>query len=101
MRTDTPGGIVANMKLPEEHSVDVLKRLRRVEGQVRGIQAMIEEGRECSDVVTQFAAAIRALERSGFKFLANTMAECNRHPDAAASEGYTADKLEKLFLQLA
>ena len=89
------------MQLPDEQTAAVIKRLKRVEGQIRGIQGMIEDGRECTDVITQFAAAIRALEQSGFKFLANTMAECNLHPDVAASEGYTAQKLEKMFLQLA
>lgn len=89
------------MQLPEKQTTEVVNRLRRVEGQIRGIQKMVEEGRECADVITQFAAAIRALEQSGFKFLANTMAECNLHPDLAIAEGYTADKLEKMFLQLA
>jgi DNA-binding FrmR family transcriptional regulator len=89
------------MNLPDEQSGDVLTRLRRVEGQLRGIQSMIEDGRECTDVITQFAAAIRALEHAGFKFLAATMAECNLNPDQAASQGYTAEKLEKMFLQLA
>jgi DNA-binding FrmR family transcriptional regulator len=43
----------------------LLNRLRRVEGQIRGIQRMLEEGRECEDVLTQLVAARSALDRVG------------------------------------
>jgi DNA-binding FrmR family transcriptional regulator len=43
----------------------LLTRLRRVEGQIRGIQRMLEEGRDCEDVFTQLAAARSALDRVG------------------------------------
>jgi len=89
------------MELDEQIAADLLKRLRRAEGQIRGIQAMIDDGRECTDVVTQFAAAIRALEQAGFKYFAATMAQCALDPEKAAANGYSPDKLEKLFLQLA
>ena len=46
---------------------DVLTRLRRVQGQIAGIIAMIEDGRDCVDVVTQLSAASRALDRAGWK----------------------------------
>jgi DNA-binding FrmR family transcriptional regulator len=49
------------MEFPEEIIDDLRKRLRRVEGQVRGVEAMLAEGRECRDVVTQLSAATRAL----------------------------------------
>jgi len=49
------------MELDEQVLADLQKRLRRVEGQIRGIQGMIDDGRECSDVVTQFAAAMKAI----------------------------------------
>ncbi len=89
------------MELSEETLADLMKRLRRVEGQIRGIQGMIEDGRECSDVVTQFAAAMRALEQSGFKYFAATLAQCALDPERAEASGYSPEKLEKLFLQLA
>jgi DNA-binding FrmR family transcriptional regulator len=79
---------------------DVLGRLKRVQGQVGGIIRMIEEGRDCSDVVTQLAAASRALDRAGFKIIATGMRQCmvaddqgTRHLDEA--------ELERLFLSLA
>ena len=80
------------MKFPEEVSTDVIKRLRRLEGQVRGIQRMIEEGDECRDIVTQLAAAQGALDRVGFKLMAAALSS----PDLAAD---TAE-LETLFLKL-
>ncbi len=80
---------------------EILKRLRRVEGQVRGIHAMIEDDRECADVVTQFAAATHALEQASFKYFAAALAECALDPDRAADNGYTPERLEKLFLRLA
>lgn len=89
------------MELDEKVATDLQKRLRRAEGQLRGIQAMIDDGRECTDVVTQFAAAIRAVEQAGFKYFAATMAQCALDPEKAAASGYSPDKLEKLFLQLA
>lgn len=89
------------MELEPDVVRDLLSRLRRVEGQIRGIQAMVDSRRECTDVVTQFAAAIRALEQAGFKYFAATLAQCTLDPDRAAANGYTPEKLEKLFLQLA
>ncbi len=82
--------------------VDQIKaRLRRIEGQLRGIEGMLDEARECSDVVTQFAAATRALEQAGYQYFAATLAQCASDPDIAADAGYSAEKLEKMFLQLA
>ena len=58
------------MDLPEQTIDDLLKRLRRVEGQIRGIQQMLVDGRECRDVVTQISAASKALDQAGFKLVA-------------------------------
>lgn len=80
--------------------VDVLARLRRVQGQVGGIVRMIEEGRDCSDVVTQLAAASRALDRAGFKIIAAGLRQCIADQDAATSRLDEA-QLERLFLSLA
>ncbi len=88
------------MELDPTTLSDLMRRLRRVEGQIRGVQQMIEDGRECTDVVTQFAAALRALEQAGFKYFSATLTQCALDPERAAANGYTAEKLEKLFLQL-
>ena len=78
----------------------VIRRLRRAQGQVGGVIKMIEEGRDCADVVTQLAAASRALDRAGFKIIATGLQQC-----AASARRSRADadraQLEKLFLSLA
>jgi DNA-binding FrmR family transcriptional regulator len=79
---------------------DVLGRLRRVQGQVGGIVRMIEEGRDCADVVMQLAAASRALDRAGFKIIATGMRQCMVDGDEGARR-INADELERLFLSLA
>ena len=57
------------MQLDETTSADLVRRLRRIEGQVRGIIRMIEGNRDCAEIVTQLAAASRALDRAGFRLL--------------------------------
>ena len=57
------------MRFPEDVNDDVLKRLRRLEGQIRGVQRMIEEGQDCTDVVTQLSACKAALDRVGYRLV--------------------------------
>jgi DNA-binding FrmR family transcriptional regulator len=80
---------------------DLSLRLRRIEGQIRGIQAMIEESRECRDIVTQIAAASKALDQVGFKMLASGLSSCLEDPKKSAKQGYSISEVEKLFLKLA
>lgn len=54
----------------------VLKRLRRIEGQVRGVQGMIEENRYCIDVVTQVTAIQAALDKVALELLSDHAAHC-------------------------
>lgn len=89
------------MDVPETTRDDLVRRLRRIEGQVRGIQAMLDDNRECRDVVTQISAAARALEQVGFKLLASGLAWCLEHPEQAAAAGEPAEEFERLFLKLA
>jgi len=79
---------------------DVVTRLKRVQGQVGGIIRMIEEGRDCSAVVTQLAAASRALDRAGFKIIAAGMRQTLVSNDAGIRSIEEAE-LERLFLSLA
>jgi DNA-binding FrmR family transcriptional regulator len=88
------------MDLLHDDRDDILKRLKRVEGQLRGLQAMIDDGRDCNDVLTQFAAANRALSRAGFRFFSATMEQCRLNPELALEQGYSSDALEKMFLRL-
>ncbi len=85
------------MKLDDRSVGAVLNRLRRAQGQLSGVIAMIESGRDCSEVVTQLAAVSRALDKAGFKILASGMRQCLSADDAPLTE----EQLEKLFLTLA
>ena len=80
-----------------------LSRLRRAQGQLGGVIAMIEQGRSCRDVVTQLAAVSRALDRAGFKIVASGLRDCITRPEAqlADTPAMSIDELEKLFLSLA
>lgn len=89
------------MDLPEQTIDDLLKRLRRVEGQIRGIQQMLLDGRECRDVVTQISAASKALDQAGFKLVASGLTYCLNHPEQAAEEGYDILDVQKMFMKLA
>ncbi|WP_019926561.1 metal-sensitive transcriptional regulator [Nocardia sp. BMG111209] len=79
----------------------MLNRLRRAHGQLVGVIAMIEQGRDCKEVVTQFAAVSRALDRAGFEIVATGLRECLTDEGAGGSESMTEAELEKLFLALA
>ena len=79
----------------------VLNRLRRAQGQLAGVISMIEQGRDCKDVVTQLAAVSRALDRAGFKIVATGLKECMSGNVEEGKEPMTEAELEKLFLALA
>ncbi len=80
---------------------EVVTRLKRVQGQVAGIVSMIEEGRDCGEVVTQLAAVSRALDRAGFKVVANGLQQCATAEGRGEKPPMSAEQLEKLFLALA
>ena len=74
-----------------------VRRLRRVEGQIAGVIRMLEEGRDCRDVVVQVAAVSRALDKAGFAIIASGLRDCLAKPEPDRS----LDELERLFLSLA
>lgn len=55
---------------------EIVMRLKRIEGQIRGIQRMVEEGAACPEILTQVAAATAALKRAGSAIVRTYMAEC-------------------------
>lgn len=83
----------------------VLNRLRRAQGQISGVIRMIEEGRDCEDVVTQLSAASRALDRAGFAIIATGLQQCLTDADGDGKSDESREqmraRLEKLFLSLA
>ena len=89
------------MKLPEEVIRDVRTRLHRVAGQIEGIEGMLDEGRECRDVVMQISAATKALEQAGFRLVAAGLTYCVANPEQAEVEGYSLEEVQKMFMKLA
>jgi DNA-binding FrmR family transcriptional regulator len=85
----------------DEAMTAVLNRLRRAQGQLSGVISMIEQGRDCKDVVTRWAAVSKALDRAGFKIVATGLRECLAGNAAGGRDPMTEAELEKLFLSLA
>jgi DNA-binding FrmR family transcriptional regulator len=79
---------------------DLQKRLRRAEGQIRGVQQMLDDKRDCREVVTQLSAAISALEQAGFRLVAAGLSWCMANPEAADECGYSVDEVQRLFMKL-
>ncbi len=89
------------MNSNDDAIAQVLNRLRRAQGQLAGVIAMIEAGRDCKDVVTQLAAVSKALDRAGFKIVATGLRECLTETPEGEHAPLSIDELEKLFLALA
>lgn len=71
--------------LPAEERADMIARLKRIEGQAKGIQKMIEEGRDCVDVLNQIAAVRAAVTALSGEMLEAFALRCLRHPEDFAS----------------
>jgi CsoR family transcriptional regulator, copper-sensing transcriptional repressor len=77
-----------------ENKEVMLKRLRRIEGQVKGVQKMIEVDKPCNDVITQITAIRAAISKAGLLILENYSTSCVKAMDS------TEDK-EKVLAELA
>lgn len=86
------------MKLSAEEMTTVTRRLKRAQGQIGGIIKMIEDERDCQEIVTQLAAVSKALDRAGFAVISTGLKECLTNPD---TNDVDLSSLEKLFLSLA
>lgn len=86
------------MQLDVEMVGPVVNRLRRAQGQLAGVLRMLEESRDCADVVTQLAAVSRALDKAGFALITTGLEQCIRAGDDGELD---REKLEKVFLSLA
>ncbi|RYC11277.1 metal-sensitive transcriptional regulator [Nocardioides zhouii] len=88
------------MELDPTQMKPVINRIRRAQGQLAGVLRLLEEGRECEDVVTQLAAVSKALDRAGFAIVASGLQQCLVDGDGDI-DSLDVKKLEKLFLSLA
>jgi DNA-binding FrmR family transcriptional regulator len=95
--------VVVELTMAEKELKAVVNRLRRAQGQITGVIKMIEEGRDCEEVVTQLAAASRALDKAGFAVIATGLQHCLSDSEMAADgdREQMRARLEKLFLSLA
>ncbi|MGE3150671.1 MAG: metal-sensitive transcriptional regulator [Pseudorhodoplanes sp.] len=74
-----------------------VKRLKRIEGQVRGLVRMVEDDRYCIDVVTQIAAARSALRRLEEEVLRDHVSHCVEHAIASGNKAEQRKKIEELM----
>ena len=84
------------MQLDPAEMRPVVNRIKRAHGQLAGVLRMLEEARECEDVVTQLAAVSKALDRARFAIVATGLQQC-----MAEGDSLDVQKMEKLFLTLA
>ncbi len=85
------------MQLHPDATKTAISRLRRAEGQIGGVIRMLEQGRDCKDVVTQLAAVSRALDKADFSVVASGLKQCLTSPESELDVA----AMEKLFLSLA
>jgi len=92
--------VVKRASLPEEARQQLLGRLRRIEGQARGVQRMVKEQRECTEIMNQLAS-IRAATYSASLFLLKHYArECWVNPGGDQQRGEPFEDLLELMLRL-
>lgn len=75
----------------------ILNRLRRLEGQIRGLQAMVESGQECDAVLTQVMAAKSALNQVGLRIISHSMKTCVAGSEATTREEIVDESLAVLL----
>jgi len=83
-----------------EHGYDkqqIVKRLHRIEGQVRGIERMVEDDRYCIDILTQISAVSTALESLGFKILDDHVNHCVTGAIASGDKAEAEAKTRELL----
>ena len=87
------------IEIPKEDVDNLALRLRRIAGQINGIEKMLLEGRECESVINQIAAASKALDQVGFKLVAAGLRNCltSQSSEDAADD---ISRLEKYFSRL-
>ena len=92
---------MTTIHLSDEEMTKLANRLRRAQGQIGGVLRMIEEGRECQDIVMQLAAVRRAVDRAGFSIIATGLKQCVTEAHERGDEEFDTALMEKLFISLA
>ncbi len=82
-----------------EEQERVLNRLARIEGQVRGLQRMIEEGKECEQILAQLAAVRSALDHVGTYLISHRMKECMEEEAGVTFDPAALEKAFEVFFK--
>jgi len=96
---------MANKKVPTHVLADQVKleaivsRVKRAHGQLGGVARMLEEGRNCDDIVTQMSAVSKAVHTAAFTLISASLEECII--EGKSDQKAVSEKLQKLFLSLA
>lgn len=88
---------MTDVHLSHDDLEPVVNRLKRARGQLDGVLRMIDEGRDCGDILTQVAAVSKAIDRAGFTMIAAGLERCLREGESGQ---ISRERLEKLFLSL-
>ena len=90
---------IAHVLSDEEQVIAISKRIKRAQGQLGAISRMLEDGRNCEEIVTQMSAVSKAVNTAAFTLISASLKECivegNSNSDAVTAQ------LQKLFLSLA
>ena len=95
MKAEMAGG----GSLTGETTARIINRLARVEGQIRGLQRMMEEGKDCEQILTQLAAVRSALDSVGINLISHHMKECLEDQLSAQIDPATMERAFEIFLK--
>ena len=90
---------IAHVLTDEDQVEQIAKRVKRAHGQLGAVVRMLEEGRNCEEIVTQMSAVSKAVNTAAFTLISSSLKEC-LVDNKSNSEAVTA-QLQKLFLSLA
>jgi DNA-binding FrmR family transcriptional regulator len=85
--------------LPEAERTDLIDRLKRIEGQAKGIRRMVEEGRDCLDVMDQLAAVKAAVNALSVELLEAFALRCLQHPEEFPSAHAAVEQAVKALVR--
>lgn len=94
-----PKKVAAPALKNQEQLEEILKRVKRAEGQIAGVIRMLEESRSCEEVVHQMAAVGKAMNTAAITLIASSLQECIL--DKKSNNPEQRERLQKLFLSLA
>ena len=90
---------IAHVLSDEEQVIAISKRIKRAQGQLGAISRMLEEGRNCEEIVTQMSAVSKAVNTAAFTLISASLKECIVEGNSNSDE--VTAQLQKLFLILA